>query len=596
VRFETDSVERNREMATKPSKVLDECLARMSMGETADSCLADYANMREKIEPLLSLASSVAAIPMSPSDEFRKASKTRLLAQLRQDTVWPETAKSKRRVPAGSEAATARPGFWHTAGWRKVAIPATAALALLLAVGLSLLVVLNPLSPGPALAAPCTLSILGGNVEFQDAGTEDWQHAVDGLTLDVGTQVKTAENSHAVLTFFDGSTIKLEPDTIVEIRELERTDTQSTTIVLEQSLGETWSHPREMEPGSYYEIKTPSASVVAIGTLFSTYVDETGLTKVVTTEGQVSVVAQDEEVHLSANQQTQVVAGAAPRLAAVLSARQAEFVIATDLPAVLSLRDPTGASTGHLPSGLSFNQITGSQSLLSSDGRQAITIDQPVTGEYVVALRYTEQGAARLNVRMKSAGEVVFERSRSLVGAKGEGWLIRINLQVDAGAIVGAKLVGVEPIDNQVPEKVVEPESVRERLKRIEIVPDSGAIDEPADDSFGDQDAGDKAGDQDTSDEIDDNSVIDSIGDESTDDNIDDLDITDETIDDDVKVDLTDQNASDASDGEDTVGETSESDVRTDARDQSTSDTPSVTATPHSPGTTTPASSFSATR
>jgi len=557
-------------MATKLSKALDECLVRMSKGETADGCLADYANLREQLEPLLSLASSVSAIPMSPSDEFRKASKTRLLAQLRQDAVAPKNAKSKRRVPTEGEAATARPRLWHTAGWRKVAIPATVALALLLAVGLSLLVVLNPLSPGPAHAAPCTLSILGGTVEFQDTGADDWQHAVDGLTLAVGTQVKTAQNAHAVLTFFDGSTIKLEPDTIVEIREVERISEQSTTIVLEQSLGKTWSHSQKMGAGSHYEIKTPSASVIAIGTLFSTHVDETGITRVVTTEGQVSVVAQDEEVHVSANQQTQVLAGAAPSQVAALPVRQAEFVIATDLPAVLSVRDPTGASTGHLPSGLSFNQIAGSQSWLSPDGRQAITIDQPVTGEYVVALRYAAQGAARLTLRMKSADDVVFERSRSLAGAKGEGWLIRINLQVDAGAIVGATLAGVERLGNRVPEKVVEPESVREKLKQIEISPDSGAIDKPVEGSVGEQDPGDKTGEQDmsdeiggndvkvdvgdqdtssnsgdqnTSDQLGDNGVIDSIGDQGTDDNIGDHDTSDVAIDNDVKVDVDDQGA-----------------------------------------------------
>ncbi|MFC2039314.1 FecR domain-containing protein [Chloroflexota bacterium] len=500
-------------MKPKLSKVLDECLARISKGETADSCLADYANLRERLDPLLSLASSVSDIPTSPPDEFREASKTRLLAQLRQDTVAPKTANPKQKVSTDSEAAAARTRLWCTAGWRKVAILATAAVALLLVFGLSLLVVLDPLSPGPAHAARCTLSILGGNIEFQDADSDDWQDAVDGLTLAIGTQIKTAQNSHAVLTFFDGSTIKLEPNTTVELNEIARTSEQSTTIVLKQSLGKTWSHPQKMGAGSYYEITTPAASIIAIGTLFSTHVDESGLTRVVTTEGQVSVVAQDEEVYVSANQQNQVVAGTGPSQAAAVPARQAEFVIATELPAVLSVRDPTGSSTGHLPSGLSFNQITGSQCSLSSDGKQAITIDQPVTGEYVVAVRYVAQETARLNIRMKSAGEVVFEKSDRLAGVKGEGWLIRINLQVEAGAIVEATVAGIERLHNQVPEKVVEPESVREELKQIGIRPDLSTIDKPGDDSSGEQDPGDKAGDQDASDDIGDNDVnIDSNG------------------------------------------------------------------------------------
>jgi hypothetical protein len=149
---------------------------------------------------------------------------------------------------------------------------------------------------------------------------------------------------------------------------------------------------------------------------------------------------------------------------------------------------------------------------------------------------------------MNSAGETVFKSSDRLAGVKGEGWLIRISVQVDAGVIVGAKVVGVEPLGAQAPEKVVEPELAIESEEQIEPRPDSGAIDKPVDDSVNEQGSDDEdsdeslndepeddkvdvevdnqgsgteSGDESTSDDTGDKDVIDSIGGEATEDNAD---------------------------------------------------------------------------
>ena len=195
--------------------------------------------------------------------------------------------------------------------FKKVLISVTLAVILIvgIVVGAS-----NFSSHSYALASKCTLSILSGSVEVIIPGIIDTQPGTDGMTLDAGNRVKTSPDSAALLTFFDGSTLKLEPGTDIEIEQLERNDDQQTiTIVLKQWTGETWSHVVKMaDRGSHYEIKTPSAVALVRGTQFLTEVDEAGATKVLTTEGLVSVSAQGEEIFLPAGQQTTVEPGTPP--------------------------------------------------------------------------------------------------------------------------------------------------------------------------------------------------------------------------------------------------------------------------------------------
>ena len=139
-------------------------------------------------------------------------------------------------------------------GTKKVAIPMAIILLLTLGVGLS--GVFGFLSSPPALASRCTLTVLGGSVEVQTPGSGSRQQGADGMTLTEGTRVKTAPDSHALLTFFEGSTIRLEPNTDVEIQQVQYVDEQSTTIVLKQWLGRTWSRVVRMaDPGSHYQIQ-----------------------------------------------------------------------------------------------------------------------------------------------------------------------------------------------------------------------------------------------------------------------------------------------------------------------------------------------------
>ncbi len=441
-------------MGNNPARVLEECIARLRQGESVEDCLAKYPEMRSKIESLLNMVHSVYFLPrVSPSDKFQRAAKARLMSRIRQQSAQERTIKSKPGAAILDGLRVVSQKIWQPVlQAKKVAIPVTMAVMVILALIFSGVHYFT--SPTPALASQSTLNILSGTVEIQDPGEDKSQRGNDGDVLDAGTRVKTGSDSHALLTFFEGSTIKLEPDTIVEIQKVELTDGKPTTIVLTQWLGRTWSRVVKMtDPGSHYRIETPSATAIVRGTLFSTEVEEAGGTRVATTEGLVSVIAQGEEVYLPANLQTHIETGAVPSLPETLPDPKSEVIITIDMPAIGSVTDPNSSSTGMLPDGESYNQILGSQASSPFETVQMIHISEPIDGEYIITLRYLDEGVAGFNIQGKSEGVVIFEYKGKWGGSKVSGWLIHLNLNVDGGYITGGEISIAGQMGDKSPEK-----------------------------------------------------------------------------------------------------------------------------------------------
>jgi uncharacterized repeat protein (TIGR01451 family) len=130
-----------------------------------------------------------------------------------------------------------------------------------------------PPPPPPPSSTPTPtqlpmLSITEGDVFVMKSGTESWVEAQVGMTLEMGDTIKAGDDSRAVITFFEGSTIELEASTKIDVVELNiAADTGSTAIRLGQEIGKTFSRVEKLaDPASRYEIETPDAAAVIRGT------------------------------------------------------------------------------------------------------------------------------------------------------------------------------------------------------------------------------------------------------------------------------------------------------------------------------------------
>ena len=133
-----------------------------------------------------------------------------------------------------------------------------------------------------------TLSILSGEVFVMEGDSDTWEEADDGMELAVEDSVKTGDDSYALITFFEGTTMNIEPNTEVSISELAMDEeTDSTFVRLRQKAGETWNRVEKLtDSASKYEIET-SAGVGAVrGTTIGLVVGADGDTTMRVYEGE----------------------------------------------------------------------------------------------------------------------------------------------------------------------------------------------------------------------------------------------------------------------------------------------------------------------
>ena len=250
------------------------------------------------------------------------------------------------------------------------------------------------------------LKVIGGDIQVQGRYTLAWEKAVDGITLEPGSRVRTDPDGYASLSFFQGTTAKLEPGTDVIISKLENdAENQFNGVTLRQQSGKTWNQVARLADDSYhFLIETPSADIKVQGTLFATEVDGNGKTTVQTTEGSVSVSAQGKEVQVTAGQQTMVVPGEAPCAPAPILPPGSEMVL-TIAKATGLVTDPSGSSTGYLPDGTPMIQIIGSQLSKTDDDSQVIRIPEPEAGHYNVELNGINGEDASVSVEAYAEGK-----------------------------------------------------------------------------------------------------------------------------------------------------------------------------------------------
>ncbi len=189
-------------------------------------------------------------------------------------------------------------------------------LAILLSVAVSVLGIIPLVGCTDNSELQAVLSMKSGDVFVMEADTDNWVEAQVSLVLKEGDAIKVDDNSRAELTFFEGSTVALEPGTIVSISELSiAKDSGSTTVILNEEVGKTISRVSKLtDAASRYEVETPACVAVVRGSVMEVSVDDEGITKVFNQEGTILATGQGIEVQIPEGMQSIVIPGQPPSL------------------------------------------------------------------------------------------------------------------------------------------------------------------------------------------------------------------------------------------------------------------------------------------
>ena len=128
--------------------------------------------------------------------------------------------------------------------------------------------------PGTPATSAATLAILNTTIDGSRAGAA-FAPALDGEIYATGDLVRANVDGRAVLTFFDASSLSVDPGSQVKVIALNRLPSDGIQVTIEQTLGRSWSSVQKLKtPDSKFEIKTPSTTAVVRGTAFLTLVQQ----------------------------------------------------------------------------------------------------------------------------------------------------------------------------------------------------------------------------------------------------------------------------------------------------------------------------------
>ncbi|HKY52123.1 MAG TPA: FecR family protein [Candidatus Limnocylindria bacterium] len=239
---------------------------------------------------------------------------------------------------------------------------------------------------GAATDNAATLAVLNTAVDAQK-GSSDFVPALDGEVLANGDFVRSSKDGRAVLTFFDASTLSVDPGSLVKVLTLNRVGGGGIQLLVEQTLGRSWAAVSQLKtPDSKFEIKTPTSIAAVRGTSFETAVTQNadGTTSVTykVDAGEIVVTANaGGSVTVGANQQVTIATNQPAPAQASPQAPTARLVLSGAPGVELAITAPTGAVCGN---GANKQELFGCVA-----SGNTVTLREPPAGRYAMAVTRT---------------------------------------------------------------------------------------------------------------------------------------------------------------------------------------------------------------
>jgi hypothetical protein len=119
--------------------------------------------------------------------------------------------------------------------------------------------------PADAFVSNAMLTVVDGEVHIAHHGEEFFAARV-GDVLAAGDTIRTRDQASAEITYFEGSSVRLEPQTELVVERLATRPDGTAIIGITQTIGRTWHVVTNLMSGSSrYELRTPSSTASVRG-------------------------------------------------------------------------------------------------------------------------------------------------------------------------------------------------------------------------------------------------------------------------------------------------------------------------------------------
>jgi hypothetical protein len=314
-------------------------------------------------------------------------------------------------------------------------------LSLALALAGPVGVVAGPSGPTSSFPDRSTLSILRGEGAYSEQARRELVGAIDGQDVFVGDRLITGPDSNLILTFFEGSTFTLTPNTDVIVERMQGDRTQRD-ISVRLNAGTIWARVVSFAGSiSPFQVRAPNASAVVRGSQIGARVLPDGSFQCWTREGEMSVIA-------GSGQQVDLVPGETVlvqpdgQLSATRPFEPAASVLRFIArgPVFPVVVHPDGGANGIVDPGIVVSQTFGALVTPPRQGDEGYAFEVPanVSGIYTVVIEGAASAGPGSTYGVLATGLMADPEERLLAGAEifgpisaGERIAVDLEVQVD---------------------------------------------------------------------------------------------------------------------------------------------------------------------
>jgi hypothetical protein len=317
------------------------------------------------------------------------------------------------------------------------------------------------------VTATATLSILVGTAQHVPAGSGQPTAARDGMNLAVGDRVLTGPKSEAVLTFLDGSTLTVMPesDVMVKRASIGSSKGAGSKISIQINVGKVWARVvKLLDPNAGFSLESNTAAATVHDGLIGGQQDPDGTFSCWTKAGGMEVTdRQGRTIVLIPGEKTVVKAGQTP-IPQPFAVNQSAMKIAASpnvLPLVL-MADKARVA-GFVAPGIEVNQVFGSFTSAGPLGVHIIEVPAGVPGPFTLVLEGTQEGPFTVEVSGLFKGGQVYQQELAGTIKKGQRLTAQITQQLDPATtgdpktakLQGGKAEALQPFDGPLPGHIV---------------------------------------------------------------------------------------------------------------------------------------------
>ena len=286
--------------------------------------------------------------------------------------------------------------------------------------------------PPQSLVDRSTLSILRGEGHYSAQARGPIVAAVDGQDVAVGDRVITGPDTNVILTFFEGSTFTVTPNTDIVVERLQG-DQSSRDFSLRLNAGTIWARVVSLvNPAARFQVTTPTAVAVVRGSQIGARILPDGTFQCWTREGAMSVeTSLGQQADLAAGETVLVQPDG--QIAAQRPFEPAASLLRFDVrgPVWSVAVHPDGGANGIVEPGVVVSQTFGALVTPYRPAGGALAFEVPAnwSGRYVLVLQGREDfGATPPEYSVLIAGLLApiyagttDEEARVLLGAEAVG-------------------------------------------------------------------------------------------------------------------------------------------------------------------------------